>query len=195
MDKRSTDGLCDYGEDAGVGLPQRDNHDYVYLLLPDLDYDAQLRAIHGLLRLHRRATHESREDIREIEAAPRRSERDIDEWLDCMHAFTYQDAAHSMAAVGMLAPLVESIFHQALLRVGEHFSSAARLSHDRGQHDGDSQWDCHYIWRGGRWDKDLVSGICDLADEVGLSRHLPAELTPKLQALFQYRNKMFHHGR
>ena len=39
--------------------------------------------------------------------APMRLE---DEWLDSLHHSIFQDAAHSMAAVGMLAPFVESLF-------------------------------------------------------------------------------------
>jgi hypothetical protein len=201
MDKNTSDGPPGCGDHAGAGFPQLDDRDYACLLLPDLDYDAQLRAIHNLLRLHRRASGELGEEIREIDAYARRSvglrnERAVDEWLDRMHASVYQDAAHSMAAVGMLAPLVESIFHQALCGVRERVSSAPS-NHDRWQHPGDKrrpEWDCHFIWNGSKWEKDLVKGIRDLADAVGLSRHLPEDLMPKLQALFRYRNRMFHHG-
>ena len=33
--------------------------------------------------------------------------------VDHLHQSVFQDAAHSMAAVGMLAPFVESLFKQA----------------------------------------------------------------------------------
>lgn len=42
-----------------------------------------------------------------------RNDRAVDEWVDLLHASTYQSAANSMAAVGMLAPLIESLFYQA----------------------------------------------------------------------------------
>lgn len=37
----------------------------------------------------------------------------VDQWVSVLHDSVYQRAAHSMAAVGMLAPLVESMFDEA----------------------------------------------------------------------------------
>src|SRR3989442_3103051 len=46
----------------------------------------------------------------------------VDEWVDLLHDSVYQRATHSMAAVRMLAPLVESMFFVAFYKVREHFS-------------------------------------------------------------------------
>ncbi len=188
-------------EYAKDGFPELDDRDYACILLPDLDYDAQLKAIHNLLQRHRKTESALSDEIRDIENHARqltgfRNQQAVDEWIERLHDSVYQDAAHSMAAVGMLAPLVESIFYQALLKVRDHLllTSLHMQSHPRWQHNDDKQWDCHFIWRGTKWTKDLVAGIYDLAEAVGLADYLPVDLRQKLQALFGYRNKMFHLG-
>ena len=177
------------------------DRDYACVLLPDLDYEAQLYAIRDLLQCHMRADQLLCEEIKEIEAHVRqlsgiRNQQAVDEWVDRMHASVYQDAAHSMAAVGMLAPLVESIFHQAFLETRVYYVSHSMHlpSHPRCQEAGKDEWDCHFVWNNGRRNKNLVEGIFQLADAIGLTPHLPASIQPKLKALFVYRNKMFHHG-
>jgi len=59
----------------------------------------------------------------------------------------------------------------------------------------EEQWDCHYVFtQSGKKQKNLVEGVLQLADATGLTAHLPNDLRPTLQALFEYRNKMFHFG-
>lgn len=177
------------------------DRDYACALLPNLDYEAQLDAIKDLLQRHMRADQLLGEEIKEIEEHARqlsgvRNQQAIDEWVDRMHASVYQDAAHSMAAVGTLAPLVESIFHQAFLGTRDYYVSQSlhRPSHPRWQEAERDEWDCHFVWKNGKRSKNLVEGIFQLADAVGMSPHLPENIQPKLGALFAYRNKMFHHG-
>src|SRR4051812_29218190 len=86
--------------------------DYLYVLNLDFDIEAQLAAIAGLLQRNRRADKALKDEIEQIEQhAGRhegiRAELALDDWLDRIHYSTYQDAAHSMSAVGMLAPLIE----------------------------------------------------------------------------------------
>lgn len=177
------------------------DRDYACVLLPNLDYEAQLNAIKDLLQRHMRAEQLLSEEIVEIEAHARqlsgyRNQRAVDEWVDRMHASVYQDAAHSMAAVGMLAPLIESIFHQAFLGTKDYYSAQSLhlLDHPRWQINDKCKWDCHYIWREGKKSKNLVEGIFELVDAVGMSTHLPKNIRPKLEAFFTYRNLMFHNG-
>src|SRR5271166_6841873 len=99
-----------------------DNRDAASLLLPDLDDHAQLIAIRNVLSRNRMANKELQDEINRIEEYARqtsgfRNERAVDEWIERLHGSVYQDAANSMAAVGMLAPLVESIFTQAFQSV------------------------------------------------------------------------------
>jgi hypothetical protein len=182
-------------------LPEMDSRDAAALLLPDLDDKAQLIAIHSLLSRNRLANKELDDEIKRIEEFARqtsgfRNQRAVDEWVERMHDSVYQDAAHSMAAVGMLAPLIESIFTQAFRGIREQFFATENppSAHPRWQESTEDQWDCHFVWKRGKRCEDLVAGIVQLAKATGLSSHLPNDLRPTLQALFGYRNKMFHNG-
>jgi hypothetical protein len=66
------------------------------------------------------------EEIARLEEHARRvtgveNEWVVEEWSDRMHRSAYLGAAHSMAAVGMLAPLLETLFHQSFKRIGAQF--------------------------------------------------------------------------
>lgn len=114
-----------------------------------------------------------------------------------MQLSVFQDAAHSMGAVGMLAPFVESMFHQGLLAVGERLIDAGQVPSTVprfAEAPPAKRWDCHYVWKAGKARKELAEGIIQLSNSVGLSPHLPSDINRMLTALFQYRNKMFHNG-
>lgn len=181
--------------------PALDLRDHLYFLDLSLDVDYQLRAIHGLLYRNQQADKSLGKEIEEIEGHARKlegilNERAVDEWVDRLHHSVYQDAAHSMAAVGMLAPLIESIFAQSYQSIGRKFFPASHpvTTHARWSAAHQIQWDCHLVINEGRTRPDLVSGIAQLADATGLSSRLPTDIKPTLAALFAYRNKMFHLG-
>jgi len=188
-------------QNGPFGIPQLSDRDSACLVLADLDFDAQLAAIRGLLRLHDEADQALRGEITEIEAyAARtsglRNEAAVAQWTDRLHHSVYQDAAQSMAAVGMLAPLIESIFSQAFQGIRTRLApiSSPPSNHARWQQPAEDQWDCHFVWKSGRRSTNLVEGISQLAEAVSLARHLPGDLRATLDALFAYRNKMFHCG-
>ena len=137
----------------------------------DFDYDSQMEAIFDLLYRLEEADDNLAFDIENTKKFALRSSGDanesaVEQWVDLMHASIYQDAAHSMAAVGMLAPIIESVFKNAFLKMGEKL--------------------CR---KGG-----IVKGIGDIVERAGLGPYLPDDLIPTLTALFAYRNKMFHYG-
>lgn len=176
--------------------------DYIYALEVDFDVDSQLMAIGGLLHRNRNADQSVRDEIKQIEERAKHL-KDVEEqewavadWVDQLHHSTYQDAAHSMSAVGMLAPLVETVFHQCFRSIGKRFypPTHPQKTHDRWSAAHDIQWDCHFVVANGRTHKDIVKGIFQLSDAVGLTPRLPADLKAVLSALFAYRNSMFHHG-
>lgn len=103
-----------------------DSRDFACVILPDLDYDAQLIAIRHLFRVHENVDQDIDREIKEIEefaktTKGRRNEHAVDEWVDRLHSSVYQSAAHSMSAVGMLAPLMESIFLSTIPRNSQKF--------------------------------------------------------------------------
>jgi hypothetical protein len=182
-------------------FPEISNRDAACLILPDLDYDAQLNAIAKLLHRQRSAEESLDQDIKSIEEVARklsvwRNDRANDERINRIHASIYQDAAHSMAAVGMLAPLIESLFYQAFQGIRHQYkiSTNPQSTHKRWEQPAEDQWDCRFVWHKGRRKTSIVEGIIQLAEAVGLASRLPSDLKPKLQALFEYRNKLFHNG-
>lgn len=175
--------------------------DYLYALEWHFDLDAQLIAIRGLLSRNRNADENLTTEINQIEEHTRRlhgiaAEHAVDDWVDRIQHSAYQGAAHSMAAVGMLAPLVETTFHQFFLGIQRRFHSKCNPAerHGRFKAENDIQWDCHWVLRGNRWKKDLVGGIIQLSESLDLISRLPSDLKAVLSALFAYRNKMFHLG-
>ena len=178
--------------------------------LPDLDYNSQLIAIRALLDLHRRAEAEHTAEIRKAEQFARTPVRTRSRdpfvaaledgfreqnWIDHLHYSVYHDAAHSMAAVGLIAPFVESIFVQSFRSIQREMSERSlRLNeHERWQLSVDDQWNCRYVWRNGR-QRALVEGIVQLVDAIDMIALMPNDLQLTLSALFAYRNKMFHCG-
>ena len=83
----------------------------------DLDFEAQLLAIKDLLRRNRQADEDLEQKIKDLyEQAKRTTEvwrnspYQDDRFVDETYQSFFQDAAHSMAAVGMLAPFLEAVF-------------------------------------------------------------------------------------
>ena len=181
---------------------QLDLRDHLFLLNLSLDIQSQLVAIREVLTRQQQASKAFGAEIDKIEAHARKltgvlNERAVDEWIDRVHHSVYQDAAHSMSAVGMLAPLIESLFHECYQGIGREFFplTAPLIPHGRWNAAHSFQWDCHFVIEANREArKDLVCGIRQLADATGLAPLLPKDLDKTLSALFGYRNKMFHYG-
>jgi hypothetical protein len=87
---------------------------FLYSMDVELELDAQFRATEALLAGHRAADKNLTDKIdrlagRAHKATGFANELLIDQWVDALHTSVYQDAAHSLAAVGMLAPLIDSV--------------------------------------------------------------------------------------
>ena len=140
----------------------------------DIDYIAQLSAAHALLQREKVAdqlltsTITKREEFVQNATGILNQMHAEDDWIDHMHTATYQAAARSMAAVGMLAPLAESLFYHS-------FSGIHRILETNGIPVGSSvrpkeDWDCHHVYVWGKTSPrtDLVAGIIQLAESIGL---------------------------
>ena len=155
------------------GFPLRD-FELVLISGLDMEFDcaAQLTAIHTLIAHQRHFDTELRNEIKRVEGIAATltgtaNSHAVDHLVDLIHESGFQDIAHSMAAVGMLAPFIESIFRAAFRGVGQELPN-----------------------------KDLVKHIMKVVDdeELGIKRYMPTTLGPTLEALFAYRNKLFHFG-
>jgi hypothetical protein len=116
--------------------------------------------------------------------------------IDLCQALFYQNAARSMAAVGMLAPFIETIFTECFRGYGSRWPDSPMPINSNNRW-GAAQmiyWDCHNVIENGKTRTDLVKGILQLADAIGLMSGLPHDIDKILSAIFGYRNKMFHCG-
>ena len=190
-------------QDAGLGSPGMTWRDKDCAILQGRDYVAQFDAISSLLSRHEHADASTSAEIKAIENLPQKNHRDVDEWCDLLHWSTYKSAAHSMAAVGMLAPFFESLFVHAFQGIRTKFypDNPIPPGHPRsGMGKADEFWDCHLVFAANgkkkkSCKKGLVLGIMELAEAVNLKTpHLPPNLSATLTPLFQYRHNMFHGG-
>jgi len=186
--------------DSG-SLPELSARDWLHVLGLDFDVESQLDAIQQLLRRNADSEAGHSERIEQAEEKAKRlsgiwNDYATDVYVSLMHESVYQDAAHSMAAIGMLAPFFETVFFQCFLAIGAKLeSSETELGkHSRWEDAAKTKWDCHLVFKNGESSTDLVRGILQLAEAIGVSDRLPADLKMTLEALFGYRNKMFHCG-
>ena len=138
--------------------------------MEEFNHGTQLVAIRGLLYRQERAEQELSDRIKEADAIARNSrgranDHAVDVWVELAEMSCYQGAAHSLAAVGMIAPLTESAFRAVFRSIGNKLP--------RGN---------------------LVNEIVKGAEEEGMNEYLPPDLEPTLSALFEYRSKMFRGG-
>lgn len=180
------------------------NRQEALFLLDQLDLESQLLAIEGALKRNEQAEAAVSERITQLQERARAYDGGdqlleihlVEVWVDAMHHTVFQDAAHSMAAVGLLAPFIESLFvavFEGLRRTDQE--NGKRLSDDPRTLAYDKEfWDPRNVIGSDGHRRDLVLGIGQLARTTGLLEHLPSDYEKTLTALFAYRNKMFHHG-
>lgn len=159
--------------------------------------EQQLAAIKALIRRNQEVEATTLLDFEELDNDPGWNRPDT-EYLEIARdarfwQMTFQASAHSMAAVGMLAPFVESLFvaiFDGLRRVPLVSPGDSR---QRGLND-EQLWNPQWFLGSKCPRKDLCPGIKQLADATGLQPHLPDGYERALSALFTYRNNMFHNG-
>ena len=193
----------DWGDMAGAGFDgfKLSSREHELFLVGERDLDAQLIAIRGVLRRNRVAEQQVAEDIKELDNHIRTyaggdQEYQMhmeDQWVDTLHGTVFQDAAHSMSAVGMLAPFVESlfasIFHGLRERAPGDAASDPRAKASQAQY-----WNPKFMFGKDGPREDIVAGIEQLATSTSLQPFLPDGYERTLSALFGYRNNMFHNG-
>lgn len=179
------------------------DRDYAVLLLGDADLEAQLRAIRGQLHRHSQADAALKDDIKDLAERASRASGEYgmhleNSWVDEMHGSVFQDAAHSAAAIGMLAPLLESLFVGIFGGIRDIAPPVrpVTLAGMRAAHAANPEfWDPHFAFSAtGKKSKNVLRGIVQLFETTGLALHMPTGYAQMLGAIFGYRNKMLHHG-
>ncbi|GMM94505.1 hypothetical protein [Qipengyuania sp. MTN3-11] len=178
------------------------NRDYAVLLLEEVDLEAQMLAVRDILRRNNAADEALDREIDAMRERATKASGDYgmhleNRWVDHLHGSVFQDAAHSMAAIGMLAPMLESLFVAIFRGIAGFRPPIAPVTPTgpRAVHVGDPDfWDPHFVYGARGKSKDISRGIVQLAESTGLASYLPADYGRSLDALFKYRNKMFHHG-
>lgn len=157
--------------------------------------DEQLEAIKALILRNRQADAATRIKLDEIyQELERNPDSDSLEARreDVFWRMVFQEAAHSMSAVGMLAPFIESLFVAIFEGLRERDSEEQKDT--RRQHAEDQIWNPQIVFRKDGAKSDLVAGIDQLAETCGLKCYLPPVYHTTLTALFAYRNNMLHNG-
>lgn len=200
MDAKSIE-MPDVFKDIETWTKQHPNvvnvHWYLANIDVDIDLDGQVRAIRQLIERNRAIEAELIKKYRRIADDPNTSGDQVGDHLEGLaHTSVFQDAAHSMAAVGMLAPFLETVFYQCFRGIGNKWTAMQFPAggHERWRSAHAFQWDCHFVIAKGGYRKDIVSGILQLAEAIGLQSQLPKDIELTLSALIAYRNKMFHCG-
>ncbi|MCY4556441.1 MAG: hypothetical protein OXF79_08705 [Chloroflexi bacterium] len=175
------------------------NRDRALFLIEEYDLEAQLLAIRGLVKRNSESDKALEEEIKALGAEiPKHTDEYADymqdSWIDHLHGSVFQDAAHSMSAVGMLAPFVESLFVAIFSGLRADRRPVDGALDDRAAALHGDFWNPRYVFEGSQRRRDVVKGIGQLSESTGLTAYLPASLPKTLSALFEYRNKLFHNG-
>jgi hypothetical protein len=189
-------------------MPHTPLRDYFTTFLGlDFDIDRQLQAIRTMLNRNALAEDALEAEVTAADNAAQRgdayAERAIDEWTDLLEESTYQAAAHSLSAVGMLAPLYETVFHRGFDGIGRKVFNFGNptTKHKRWELVDNRRWDCRYVGKRKAnehgeivevWQRHVLAGITQLTEAAQLS--LPDRCVDTITALFNYRNTMFHRG-
>lgn len=195
--------VTDWGNTAGAGFEgfEISNRDLALFLIRERDLNAQLIALKGVLRRNRDAKELVAEEIKALDTHIRANAGESeeyrqhmeDQWVESLHGTVFQDAAHSMSAVGMLAPFVEALFVSIFRGLRER-SQGGATADPRAMTAQDQYWNPRIVFDKDGPRGDIVAGIVQLATSTSLQSLLPEGYQKTLSALFAYRNNMFHNG-
>jgi len=186
-------------EDARSPFDGLDDDHLSALLLPSLNSEYQLATIRRMLHRNKQEEKALEKEMEDLGRSARSGcQQSADEWGNQFYNSIYLGAAHSMAAVGMLAPLTEAIFQHAFhelrrrSRPDELPSSHARW----GLPLTDSQWDCHFTCANGERaeNTNVIEGILQLSEATDLLPHLPSDFPQVLRASSSTETRCFIAG-
>ena len=146
------------------------DRDLAQFLIEGLNLESQLIAIRSVLSRNEKAEagYWQAAKLLEEHAAAEEGEYGhhlTDRWVDHMHQGVYLDAAHSMSAVAMLAPFIESLFSAVFreIRRREEKERPPAAMDKRTRLSRDLLWNPHLVLNAREVNDDLVKGIEELA--------------------------------
>lgn len=193
----------EFGKNAGAGfdtLPKLTGRRCADVLLGPIKIDMQIAAMRSLLHRNRIEDARLRDLFTELEEQAETSSLDVAEvdlhYGELFYRTVYQDGTHALAALGMIAPLAESVFvrlfeYVAKMGVPKEYSRWRVPDADL------RKWNCKLRWCESsqpQWNDDIVGGVDQMAKMVDIDRLLTPNDRIRVRALFTYRNYMFHNG-
>ena len=190
-----------YWDEDGIYLSPEDAS---VVLIESIDIHSQLIAIYETFKWIESLKKEQADEIKKLEDATKKPQNEnlpftsVDFLVDQYHQSVYVDAANSMSTIGMIAPTLESVLYEIFNKIGQKFKnpilseSSSRLKLDENK-----RFDCHLIYsekskKG--FITSLTKGIIELSQDTGLQSYLPSDFPCIVDAIFSYRNKIFHNG-
>lgn len=180
-----------------------EDRDYLYRLVSTIDWDAQLDAISAVLKEHRRSADQVSINIKELDERARTyrgpyHDHVVDEHVDAIWRSTYSDAAISLSAIGMIVPTIETIFAQTFRALGEKYDAKgiAPSEHKRWRRakDHPERWNVQGYFGKDGYRVNIVAGLPQLCEATGITAYLRTDDLDWIDALLNYRNRMFHGG-
>lgn len=157
-----------------------------------IDYGTQLSAIKEFLT-HSTAYFSAKDtETKDAEEKCNGSDGSVEHVVGLYQESIYWDSAFSMAAIGQIAPYIESLFTAFFAKYANFFQpdkSHSRFTIARVQ-----SFDPHYYFDDKSSRKDLTAGIIQLSDAIAISTKMPKFFKETITCVFAYRNKMFHNG-
>lgn len=181
-----------------------DDRDYLYTLVNTIDWQSQLHAVRLMISRNRevgeafsKAIEKEGEEVKAYRGP--HHEHWVDRHVDMIHDSVYRDAAESMAAIGMIAPLVESTLGQSLAALGDMYDrkNISPGGHKRWKRaeDHPARWNCQFYFNDKKQaSNNIILGLPQLVAACGLNKFLSKEFATWFEAMFTYRNFMFHGG-
>ncbi|MBY3342871.1 hypothetical protein [Rhizobium laguerreae] len=181
-----------------------DDRDYLHTLVHNIDWQSQLLAVRLMISRNRQAGEAFSKAIEDERAKVKayngpHHDHYVDHHVDMVRESIYRDAAESMAAIGMIAPLVESTLGQSLAALGDMYD---RKNIHPGNHkrwkraeSHAERWNCQFYFDDKNLAKNnIILGLPQLAAGCGLDKFLSQDFMTWFEAMFIYRNFMFHGG-
>jgi len=94
----------------------------------------------------------------------------------------------------MIAPTLESTMNEIFENIGRKFGNSILKSDSKRFKGRKEKWDCHFLYCDATHHRNLVKRILKLLTDTGLNEYFPEDFEQSIDALFKYKNKMFHNG-